>query len=87
MDPDSLLKSDGQTCHKVADCGKFVLIPVITQLTNIRGRRNMNSILYTLRYLSILAHTGYEENYWNQVFINDLWVNVLHKYLKEQSHD
>lgn len=47
----------------------------------------MNPILYTLRYLAILAHTGYEQNYWDQVFIKDLWAHTLHKYLKEHTHD
>ena len=37
----------------------------------------MNPILYTLRYLLILAHTGFEQNYWDQVFINDLYIKFL----------
>lgn len=37
----------------------------------------MNIFNYTLRYLLVLAQAGYEENYWDQVLINDLWVKVL----------
>jgi hypothetical protein len=34
-------------------------------------------ILYTLRYLLILANTGFEQNYWDQIFVNDLWIKFL----------
>lgn len=37
----------------------------------------MNLLGYTLRYLWVLAQVNYEENYWEQVFMNDLWVKIL----------
>lgn len=40
----------------------------------------MNIFNYALRYLLALAQVGYEENYWDQVLINDFWVRVLTDY-------
>jgi len=40
----------------------------------------MNIFNYALRYLLVLAQAGYEENYWDQVLINKLWVKVLTDY-------
>lgn len=37
----------------------------------------MNTINYILHYLIASAHVRFEENYWEQVFYNDLWAGVL----------
>lgn len=28
-------------------------------------------------YLYALANVGFEENYWDQVFMNDLWIKMI----------
>ena len=33
-------------------------------------------------YLYALANAGFEENYWNQVFMNDLWAAVLDAHIE-----
>lgn len=36
-------------------------------------------------YLYVLASTGFEENYWDQVFMNDLWAAMLDAYIEEKA--
>lgn len=46
--------------------------------------RAMSFLSYTWRYLWVLAQIRYEENYWDQVFINDLWVKILETMVDNQ---
>ena len=52
-------------------------------MATLNAGDKMNIFSYTLHYLSALAQIGYEENYWDQVLINDLWAKVLTDYTDE----
>ena len=47
----------------------------------------MNNISYIIHYLIAFAHVRFEENYWDQVFMNDLWVAMLNAYIKEETDE
>lgn len=44
----------------------------------------MNTLNYIFRYWLVLAHIGYEENYWDQVVINDLWAATITAFEKKR---
>ena len=46
-------------------------------MATLNAGDKMNIFNYALRYLLALAQAGYEENYWDQVLINDLWAKTI----------
>lgn len=39
----------------------------------------MNFLNYFLRYLFVMGQVAYEENYWDQVRFNEVWLKVVEK--------
>lgn len=37
----------------------------------------MNYFTYAVRYLLVIAETNFQEAYWDQVRLNDFWVNAI----------
>ena len=43
----------------------------------------MNFIVYMLRYLFVITQVAYEENYWDQVKFNEMWLQMLEEIRNE----
>ena len=43
----------------------------------------MNFIVYMLRYLFVIGQVTYEENYWDQVKFNEMWLQMLEEIRNE----
>lgn len=47
----------------------------------------MNYFIYTLRYLLAFADASYQEAYWDQVRLNDLWINAIMQMVERNKHE
>ena len=43
----------------------------------------MNFLNYALRYLFVMGQVAYEENYWDQVRFNEVWLQMLEEIRNE----
>lgn len=44
----------------------------------------MNYFTYAVRYLLVIAETNFQEAYWDQVKVNDIWAAALVKMIKKK---
>lgn len=42
----------------------------------------MNYLTYAVRYLLVIAETNFQEAYWDQTRVNDIWAAALERMVK-----